>query len=132
MFPLLRSRPLIWIALLAWAAQLCLPAAHAAVMAEQGAGLATWCGARSPGMEQKIAQLPAEVRQILQKSSAQAEQHQDCAQFCLSAIDDGLATSAVSVQLREAGLEKPAPVTKEQPRRVIKFTPPVRGPPLTS
>ena len=132
MFAVSRSRPLIWLALLAWAAQLCLPAAHAAVMAQQEAGLATWCGASSPAMAQKIAQLPAEVREILQKGSTQAEQHQDCAQFCLSAIDDGLAAPAVTVRLREAGLEARTAAPVLHPAREHDTRPPVRGPPLTS
>lgn len=122
----------LWLALIAWAAQLCVPAAHAAVMAQADAGMATWCGARSAGMAEKLALLPEEIREILEQGSVQAEQHQDCMQFCASAAGGGLVPVAVSVQLREAGLEVLPTPPVPQSHRAYALSPPVRGPPAVS
>lgn len=128
----LRSRLLLAFALFAWLAQVCLPVAHAAVMAEQNAGLATWCGPLSPGMSAKLAQLPTEVREILQKGSAQAEQHQDCMQFCAGAATDALHRVNPTILLRAAGLEPAAPPALENAHRPVWPKPPARGPPQIS
>lgn len=122
----------LWLALIAWAAQLCLPAAHAAVMAQTDAGMAAWCGARSASMAEQLAQLPEEIREILEKGSVQAEQHQDCVQFCANAAGGGLVPLAVSVQLRDAGLEVVPMAAVPQPHRAHTLSPPVRGPPAVS
>lgn len=132
MFPQLRSRRLIWIALLAWLAQLCLPLAHAAAMAQPEAGLATWCGGFSPAMTQKLATLPIEVREILQKGSSHSAHHQDCVQFCGGATTGGPAYVSPMLALRAAGLEAPAAVMGETPGRQPAPNPPARGPPLIS
>lgn len=129
-FPLLRSRPLIWIALFAWFAQLCLPTAHAAVMAQQDAGMAAWCGVDSPALQAKLAQLPDEVRKILEKGSAQAEQHMECVSFCASAGGASLPPVSPTVALRAAGLESVVAFPIPAPRGSIIVSPPVRGPPL--
>ncbi len=130
--PLTRHPLFLWLALIAWVAQLCLPVAHAAVMAQTDAGMAAWCGPQSAGMAEQLAQLPEEIRAILEKGSVQAEQHQDCVQFCANAAGGGLAPVAVTVQLRVAGLEVlPTPSVKRA-HRAHAFSPPVRGPPVIS
>lgn len=129
-FPLLRSRPLIWIALFAWFAQLCLPIAHAAVMAQQDAGMAAWCGVASPALKAKLATLPDEVREILEKGSAQAEQHAECLSFCANGGGANLPPVATTVALRAAGLEVPPALAIPAAREGRTLSPPVRGPPL--
>ncbi len=129
MFPLLRSRPLIWIALIAWLAQLCLPVAHASVMAQQEAGLATWCGEFSPAMTQKLAALPDDVREILQKGSAQSGQHQDCAQLCANAVGGAIPPPSVTVSLRDAGLEVAPSPPAVRAHHAYSKSEPARGPP---
>lgn len=121
------------LALLAWLAQLCLPAAHAAVMTQQDAGgVATWCGVRSAAMSEKLAQLPDEIRQILDQDGAQADPHPDCMQFCAGSAGTGLARAAVTIQLRLAGLEdEPAPPALRA-ARAYASSPPARGPPQPS
>ena len=82
-FPLRRSRPLIWIALFAWLAQLCLPSAHAAVMGGHAAGLSGWCGGYSPAMAAKVAALPDEIRDIVAPhADAQAAMQAGCLLLC--------------------------------------------------
>ena len=132
MFPQFRSRRLIWIALIAWLAQLCLPVAHAAVMAQPEAGLATWCGEFSPAMTQKLAALPLEVREILQKGSAQAGQHQDCAQLCANAAAGALPPTPVTVSLRAAGLEAAPAQPAVRAHHAYTNSVPARGPPQAS
>lgn len=129
-FPLLRSRPLIWIALFAWIAQLCLPTAHAAVMAQQDAGMAAWCGVESPALQAKLAALPDEVREILEKGNAQAEQHAECLSLCANAGGASLPPVSPSVALRAAGLESRVAPAVPAPRQAPTLAPPVRGLPL--
>lgn len=127
-----RRRPLIWIALFAWLAQLCLPAAHAAVMAGQDAGLAVWCGKNAPVLQAQLANLPDEVREILQKGSAQAEQHADCLSFCAQLGDAERPATPASAALHAAGLEPALRDVLPAPRAGPSPTPPVRGPPRLS
>lgn len=115
-----------------WLTQLCLPVAHAAVMAGQDAGMAAWCGPRSAAMSEQLAQLPDEVREILEKGSQQSGEHQDCVQFCANAAGNGLRPVAATVQLREAGLEALPAAPVLQVHRAQISSPPVRGPPLKS
>lgn len=132
MFPQLRSRRLIWIALIAWLAQLCLPVAHAAVMAQPRAGLATWCGEFSPAMTRKLAALPLEVREILQQGSAQSGAHQDCSQLCANAASGAVPPPAVTVSLRAGGLETAPSAPVVRAHHAYSKSEPARGPPLTS
>lgn len=129
-FPLLRSRPLIWIALFAWFAQLCLPTAHAAVMAQQDAGMAAWCGVESPALRAKLAALPDEVREILEKGSAQSDQHAECLSVCANAGGASLPPMSPTAELRAAGLEAVVEPAIAAPRDSQTVSPPVRGPPL--
>ncbi|MGQ0503327.1 MAG: hypothetical protein ACT4P0_12110 [Panacagrimonas sp.] len=131
MIPASRSPFLFWLAVFAWLAQAGMPAAHAAAMGRQEAGLATWCGVRSPAMAGKLAQLPDEVREILEKGMAQASQHQDCAQSCASA-GPGLLPQAATVLLRAAGLEALAAPPARGAHRPFRAIPQPRGPPLKS
>ncbi|MGQ0699496.1 MAG: hypothetical protein ACT4PZ_14775 [Panacagrimonas sp.] len=132
MFTPTRSRPLIWLALFAWLAQLCLPVAHAAAMAKQDAGLATWCGPLSPGMARQLAQLPDEVRDILEKGTAQADHQQDCVQLCANASGTGLPAPSVTVALRAAGLEAAPAAPMLRAHQSFASSPQPRGPPLKS
>lgn len=132
MFPLLRSRPLIWLALFAWLAQLCLPAAHAAAMAGQHAGIATWCGDFSPAMAQKLAQLPDEVREILAKGAAHDSAPQDCIQFCASAAPGHAPAPQPGFALLTAEVEAPFTASESRAVRTVRLAPPARGPPLES
>lgn len=132
MFPQLRSRRLIWLALIAWLAQLCLPVAHAAAMAQPEAGLATWCGGFSPAMTQKLAALPDEVREILQKGSAHSGHHQDCAQHCANPVGGAPPPAAVTVSLRAAGLEAAPALRAVHAHHAYTKSEPARGPPLAS
>lgn len=125
----LRSRSLIWLAVMAWLAQICLPAAHAAVMAEQGGGMAVWCGTNSPGMQAQLAKLPDEVREILEQGGAQAEKHSDCVSYCSTTGTAPLASTPITVRLREAGLDSRIAAPAPAPRDRVALSPPVRGPP---
>jgi hypothetical protein len=131
-FPALRSRPLILLALLAWLAQLCLPAAHASVMAAQDTGLAAWCGERSPALAARIAALPDEVREILERGAAHdAGAHPDCLQFCA-----GMGGAAPPPAMHLAALHAartPAPwdFAVATDASIGRRMPPARGPPAT-
>lgn len=129
MFALARHRPLVWIALFAWFAQLCLPAAHAAVMAAQDTGITAWCGKDTPGLRAQLAQLDDELRQILDPRGTQAQTHGDCALFCASAHGADLVPAPVSVQLRAAGPAARAIEVIDAARDALSHSPPARGPP---
>lgn len=132
MFPLLRRRPLVWLALFAWVAQLGMPAAHAALMAQQDPGLGTWCGSFSPALSQKFAALPDEVRRILRKDSAHSESRTDCQQFCSGVGAEGPASLATGLALHAGPVDAPVPVLPERPREQYAPRPPPRGPPSES
>lgn len=127
-----RRRPLLWIALIAWFAQLCLPAAHAAAMAQQEAGIAVWCGVATPGLQAELAKLDHEIRTILDPGSPQADSHDDCAAYCASASSADPVVEPASVRLRAAGLEAAPRPAVESLRAAPWRSPPVRGPPYFS
>ena len=119
------------LAVTAWLAQLCVPVVHAASMAASDAGAAAWCGQTSPAMRAKLAQLPAEVRQILEDGAAHAGQVEACKQLCAASTTPIVdATVPMPVALRLAGLDilpRPATPAVVPPR---DSRPPPRGPPL--
>ncbi|MGH6784334.1 MAG: hypothetical protein ACREBP_06875 [Sphingomicrobium sp.] len=133
MFPLLRSRPLIWIALFAWLAQLCMPSAHAAVMARHDGGLSGWCGNFSPAMAAKFAALPDEIRDIIAPGADDhATAKADCRLLCGGTAGIALPADAGGTSSIPAfAIESPTTIADANPRRQPTLRPPPRGPPLT-
>lgn len=121
----------ILIAVVAWLAQLCLPAAHAASMAAAGAGAATWCGkSLSPALQAQIAALPPEIRHILEEGASKGERTSECAQLCVTS--GGLAppvSLSPTVALRAAGIEAVAAGPTPSQRPALGAPLPARGPP---
>jgi hypothetical protein len=123
-----RLRPAL--ALIAWFAQLCLPVAHAVIMAAPHTEMLGWCGdpARARAA---VAQLPAEIREALLADDTSADHLASCAELCATGSTSAPAPTLVAstVVLRAAGLELapavlPAPRSREQAPR-----PPSQGPP---
>ncbi len=81
-----RTSHFLWLALLAWAAQLCLPFAHSMAMARADAGVAAWCGPASTALEAKISLLPHEVRNIIAPGSSAWERQLQCEQSCANGL----------------------------------------------
>lgn len=122
---------LLVLVLTAWLAQLCLPLAHSALMAQRGPGVAAWCGQESPALQAKIAELPAEIRDILKDGLTQRE-HVDevCPGFCVTPLGVVLHLLSPSPSLRAAGLETTARSTAVEPLLAPHpNTHPARGPP---
>ncbi|MGQ0619562.1 MAG: hypothetical protein ACT4QA_06535 [Panacagrimonas sp.] len=120
------------LALLGWLAQLCLPLAHASVMAERGLGLPGWCGVGSPALDAKLSELPSEIRDILGDRFSQGDHASDnCAKLCVAPVGTAPPpASSPTLALRVAGLES-SPVEAPPPARSgHRLTPPVRGPPV--
>lgn len=125
------SRLRVILVLVAWIAQLCLPAAHAAMMAGAQPGDAAWCGAGvSAALQDKLSALPSEVRRILDPERTQMSSVDDCELLCAASAAPAVPEPvAVSVALRAAGLE-PAPAQVVwAPAHARGAPPPVRGPP---
>lgn len=134
-FALRRPRPLIWIALFAWFAQLCLPAVHAAVMARHDAGIPGWCGSFSPAMAAKVAALPAEIRDIIAPGTdAHSEAMQaECLLLCAGTIGATLPSEASAAAApRTPSVEPAAAIVDAGARTQPALRPPTRGPPATS
>lgn len=114
-----------------WLAQLCLPLAHAALMAERGLGVAAWCGQDSPALQSKFAELPTEIREILKGSLSQGEHLSDtCADFCVTPHGVVAPVPPPTVALRTAGIETPVNTTAGEPLLAPRpNTFPARGPP---
>ena len=119
------------LALLGWLAQFCLPLAHASVMAERGLGVAAGCGKCSPALEARLAERPAEIREILKGSLTHGEHASEtCADLCVTPASGAAPSLPPTVALRAAGVEGPAiERAAAPPRSPIPGTPPVRGPP---
>lgn len=121
------ARLRFFLALLAWFAQLCLPAAHASMMATPRSEMPGWCGDPARALA-VAAQLPAELREALDLDGAGVDHVAHCAVFCAMGMAPTLPT-ANTVILRAAGLE-PAPPALPAPRsREQSPTPPSQGPP---
>ncbi len=116
------------LALLAWLAQLCLPAVHASAMAAQRADLLGWCG--EPSLALAVASaLPDEIREGLGLDSASADHLAGCDALCASGAAPPVPAVANTVVLRAAGherapAERPAPRSRERAPR-----PPSQAPP---
>ena len=119
------------LALLGWLAQFCLPLAHASAMAERGLGVAAWCGQGSPALEARLAELPAEIREILKDSLTHGEHASEtCADLCVTPSSGALPSPPPTVALRAAGIEQPVVERAASPSRApLPGAPPVRGPP---
>lgn len=124
-----RRRLRICLAVLAWFAQLCLPLAHAAMMAERPVPLSSWCG--DPAQVRAfIATLPPELRVEVQPDGAHVHNLSQCATLCALAVTPLLPalTPTVDWQVAEPG---PIPVHRwdlvvREPAR----KPPSQGPPV--
>lgn len=132
-FPVSRPRPLIWIALFAWLAQLCLPAAHAAVMARHDAGVSGWCGSFSPAMAAKVAALPDEIRQIIAPGADDhAAMQTECLLACAGTIGVALpADGTLAAPMPAFAVETPVAIASANLRPLPTPRPPPRGPPLS-
>ncbi|MGQ0502460.1 MAG: hypothetical protein ACT4P0_07620 [Panacagrimonas sp.] len=115
------------IAIFGWLAQLCLPMAHATLMADGNTGLSAWCGAGSPAMKARLAALPPDVREILQKDVGGSDP--SCVQLCSAAAGGGLPPIGATVALRAAGVEIVPVAAVVPPQRSHAGPPPARGPP---
>lgn len=126
-------RPLIWIALFAWLAQLCLPAAHAAVMGRHDAGLSGWCGNLTPALAAKIAALPDEIRDIIAPGAdGHAAMQADCLLLCAGTVGVALPSdTAVAAAHPTFAIEAPASLAEANPQPLPTPRPPPRGPPLS-
>lgn len=118
--------------LMAWFAQLCLPWAHAAMMAPSSSSMAGWCGnpIQAPQFRAYLADLPAELREGLGDQGSAVHQLDACAKLCaVATTPPPLTAGSVTVALRAAGIE-PAPSPWIAP--VIDGVPPkppAQGPP---
>ena len=132
-FPLLRTRRLIWIALIAWLAQMCLPSAHAAVMARHDAGLSGWCGSFSPAMAAKVAALPDEIRDIIAPGADDhAAMQAECLLLCAGSLAGAMPADAiVAVSMPAFAVETPVAIADANPQPLPTPRPPPRGPPLS-
>nr|ALV86645.1 hypothetical protein [uncultured bacterium 50] len=132
-FPVSRSRPLIWIALFAWLAQLCLPGAHAAVMARHDGGLSGWCGNFSPAMAAKVAALPDEIRNIIAPGADQhAAAEAGCQLLCAGSAGTAMPADGNPASSMPAfAIEIPIARADSNPQPLPTLRPPPRGPPLT-
>jgi hypothetical protein len=133
MFALLRSRPLIWIALFAWLAQLALPSAHAAAMARHDAGISGWCGKFSPAMAAKVATLPDEIRDIIAPGADEhAAMQAECLLLCAGTLGAAMPAGAVATVPTSVFVTE-APLALADPHRDSRsaLRPPPRGPPTT-
>lgn len=118
------------LAVLAWLAQLWLPVAHAA-MARGADGTGSWCGS-SPAYAAQLAQLPAEIRLLLDQQAPHNPSAQDCTHCGVPSTAAALPPVAFTLILRAAGLETlPAAVIPAQ-RASLGAPPPARGPPQSS
>lgn len=124
-----RLRPALALVLLAWFAQLCLPVAHAGMMAAARGQMPGWCGEPARGLA-IVAQLPAEIREALQPDGASAEHLASCTQLCATGATPTPTPAANTVVLRAAGLA-PAPDSGTPAPRGPEpgLTPPSHGPP---
>lgn len=77
-------RRLAWtLVLITWFVQLCLPVAHAALMATPAGLSGAWCGNPANAAE-AVASLPAEVRQALDLEVPAADHLASCVKLCAS------------------------------------------------
>ncbi len=120
------------LALLAWLAQLCLPIAHAAMMATPPAAMAGWCG-DSARFLALVAEQPAEFADALdleEPGKASPQQLADCAKLCATAATPALLPAmAPTVALRAAGLEPATALAAPPATREQSPTPPAQAPP---
>jgi hypothetical protein len=120
------------LAIIAWLAQLLLPMAHAATMANPQLGASAWCGPTSPALQAKLADLPEDIRRILFKATPQSAHVQDCMQCCVSSGGVTAPPREITVVLRAAGLELVPPPIAGPAQRSFSAPPPARGPPTLS
>lgn len=126
-----RQRLHLAFAVLGWLTNLCMPLAHAAMLADPAA-VAAWCGIPSQAIDAKLSQLPAEIREALGKSAAKSSPQTDAGKCCVLSGSPGLLVLPATVALRAAGLEKtPVPASPASSRRSA-LPPPARGPPALS
>lgn len=119
------------LALFGWLAQFCLPLAHATAMAGRGLGVAAWCGQNSSALQARLAELPAEIREILEDSLGHGDHASDaCADLCVTPHGGAVPVLPPTVALRAAGIETLSETRAADPLLCPRpNTPPVRGPP---
>lgn len=119
----------ICLVLLAWLAQLCLPVAHAAMMADKPVQLSSWCG--DPAQVRAfIATLPAELRVEVQPDGAHVHDLSPCATLCALAVTPLLPALAPTVDWNAA---EPGPIPLYRWDLVVHKParrPPSQGPPI--
>lgn len=127
------SRLTLALAFIAWLAQLCLPVVHAATMPAGADGMALWCGAGSPAIEARLAELPREIRQILDPGAAHAELQEHCEQHCASSAgSSGLPCTSAGMAPYATDVEHVIALPFQIPHRSHGAPPPARGPPSFS
>ena len=127
------SRLTLALAFIAWLAQWCLPVVHAATMPVDTDRMALWCGAGSAAIEAHLAEMPREIRQILDPGAAHAELQERCEQHCAStAGSSGLPPAAAGIEPYAADIEYVAALPFPTQHRSDAAPPPARGPPLSS
>lgn len=127
----IRRRLRICLVLLAWLAQLCLPVAHAAVMADRPVQLSNWCGDPTQ-VRAFIATLPAELRVEVEPGDSHVQERHTCAVLCALAAPPVLPTLAPTVAWRVADPEpvpafRSIPVVHEPAHKPPSHGPPARG-----
>ncbi|HKY89599.1 MAG TPA: hypothetical protein VJM11_01115 [Nevskiaceae bacterium] len=131
-------RRFVWLALVAWLAQLCLPVAHAAAMAERGGLHRGWCNTGLPAvgtevLAQKIAALPGEIRRIiLQDQAPVGDEGATCALLCAGSAPDAPLAAHAGVVLAEPAHVPLLPQPVATGHGSAAIPPPPRGPPVAA
>lgn len=123
----MRVRVRAALALVAWFAQLCLPLAHAVVMAAPNTAT-VWCGEPSRALAAAAA-LPPEIREALGLDHAGADHLDTCAKLCGTGSTAATTSVATTVVLRAADCESVTAVPPTPHPREQAPTPPSQGPP---
>lgn len=119
------------LALVAWFMQLCLPVAHASIMASPRAEMLGWCGDPSR-LIAVAASMPADIRKGLglDDLGIGANHGIDCATLCATGSAPTTTAVARDVARQRVGFE-PAPAIRPAPRfREQATRPPSHGPPV--
>lgn len=117
------------LAMLAWLAQLLLPAAHGAAMRAAGS---PWCGVPSVQLQAQLRELPAALRAAQQDGATKVQQLAQCLDCCAAFSAQATPPPRAALLLPPASLDAAMP--PHEPARCQRFAPlpPVRGPPSYS
>lgn len=125
-------RPTYWIVLLAWAAQLCMPLAHAAAMAQNPLNASAWCGPSNTAMRAKLAQLPDEVARIIAPDQGANLQQGQCAQSCASVLGAAIGPASSPWSFDDQGTFDAHRLRRQGAHHSVVQTLLARGPPQFS